>query len=159
MVEPILATTLNPDITPMGQFLFGLIVYGPILLLMASPFVVLIYWLSNRVESSQSGETSLDPPTATTERLTLLMVLICLTPILYGVSAASSWGHSALLRNDNFLLILLAIFGPPVAVWGWPRSVPNKFSLNRVVLICLMGVCLHEWLCHLSWILAPELMR
>jgi len=51
MVEPFLATTLNPDITPMGRFLVDLIVYGPILLLLASPFAVVIYWLSTRVES------------------------------------------------------------------------------------------------------------
>ena len=159
MVEPSLATTLNPDITPMGRFLFGLIVYGPILLLMASPFAVVIYWLSTRVESSPADKTSPEPPGGTTERLTLLMVLMGLTPILYGVGAASSWGHSALMENDNFLIMLLAIFGPPATVWGWPQPIKNKFSGTRVFLICLLAVCLYHWLCHLSWILAPELLR
>ena len=158
MVEPFLATSLHPDITPMGRFLFGLIVYGPILLLMASPFAVVIFFLSKKVGPSKDDEITAEDPSRATERLTLLMMLMGLNPILYGVGAASSWGYSALLENDSFLITLLAIFGPPVVVWGWPRSVPNEFSPTRVFLICLMGVCLYQWLRHLSWILAPELM-
>ena len=143
----------------MGKFLFGLIVYGPILLLMASPFAVVIYWLSARVESSSAGKASSELSPDTTERLTLLMVSLGLTPILYGLGAASSWGCSALIESDSFLFPLLAIFGPPVAVWGWPRPIKNEFSRTRVILICLVGACLYHWLCHLSWVLAPELMR
>ena len=158
MVEPFLATTLNPDITPMARFLFGLIVYGPILLIVLSPFVLVIY-RHFKVEPSPESESSAGGTNVAAERLPLLMVLLCLTPLLYGLSSGSLYGCPTQIEQDNFLLKLLAIFGPPMTVWGWPRPIKNKFSRTRVFLICFMAVCLYHWLCHLSWILAPELLR
>ncbi len=155
MTELLLATTLNPDITPMGRFLFGLIVYGPFLLLVASPFAVVIYWLYSKDET----KTSPTPPSITTERVTTSMLLMGLTPILYGAGAASSWGYSPLIENDNFLVTLLAIFGPSTAIWCWPRPIQNKFSPARVFLICVLALCSYHWLCHLSWMFAPELLH
>ena len=154
MVETLLATTLHPDIAEAGCFLLGLLVLATILALMVSPFLLLICYIHSKLKTDPSEKDPKAPPQAAPERLSSLLISLLFSPILFALTDPSTLGRatgsSQASGLADFLLTLIAMFGPPVLIWGWPPSRENSFSWTRTGMLVLSGFCVYLWLARLT---------
>lgn len=158
------ASSLHPDITPFGRFMFGLIVYGPALLLLLAPFGFLAWSLqrdaSHKPQPRPAAQPTLEGPPPRREgalsRRTrgALLTPICLIAIIAVQPPPSGRAHFDFLVGNGWFLTLCALLGPQMIYWQWPPRGDQDANACRVWLLVVFSLSLAGWFYNTAWLFA-----